>query len=276
MKKDIVFVLCFSTVMLFGGCDDNTGNSLLDNLTGLTPENDVELGMQVATEIESNPGQYPVLDPTDYPEAYAYINDMKNDILASNAIEFRELFAWELKIIGDDNVLNAFATPGGYIYVYTGLIKFLDKADDLAGVLGHEIAHADRRHSKNQLQKNFGLQLLLDIVLGENTNQITEIAAQLASTGASLKFSRDDESEADEYSVIYLADTDYACNGAFSFFQKLIDDGSTPGVPEFLSTHPDPDNRVEDINLKAVDIGCSLTSIEEPGFTYQDFIDSLP
>ena len=60
-------------------------------------------------------------------------------------------FDWELKIIHDDETLNAFCAPGGYIYVYTGLIKFLAHEDNLAGVIGHEIAHADLRHSTQQL-----------------------------------------------------------------------------------------------------------------------------
>jgi len=66
-------------------------------------------------------------------------------------------FAWQVKIIDDPETLNAFATPGGYIYVYTGLIKFLDTEDQLAGVMGHEIAHADLRHSTRQMTSSYGV-----------------------------------------------------------------------------------------------------------------------
>ncbi len=250
--------------------DDDDGPGLVDQL--LFPvENDVELGRQVADQIAANPDDYPVLSESEYPEAYEYLNAMKDEILQSDDVEYEDLFPYELKIINQD-VLNAFATPGGYIYIYTGLIKYLDNADDLAGVMGHEIAHADRRHSVEQMKQTLGVQFLINIVLGDGT---AAQIAQMASTALSLKFSRDDESESDEYSVIYLGDTDYACNGAATFFEKLEAEGGS-GVPEFLSTHPSPENRVTDINAKATEDGCSTDQISESGFTYEDFKNSLP
>ncbi|WP_245826949.1 M48 family metalloprotease [Reichenbachiella faecimaris] len=176
-----------------------------------------------------------------------------------------------MKII-DADVLNAFATPGGFIYVYTGLIKYLDTADDLAGVMGHEIAHASERHSSDQMKQQVGLQLLSQIILGEASNSQL---AQLATGFFGLKFSRDDEAESDEHSVIYLSDTEYACNGAATFFEKLTAEGQAGG-PEFLSTHPSPTSRVADINAKANDINCSTDKIKESGMSYDDFKASLP
>ena len=278
LLKRYFSILCLSLAFISCGDDDDDDDNgslvgdLIDELTGLTPENDVTLGMQISNEINSNPDEFPILDLQEYADSYAYLNAMRDDILASNDIEFRDLFAWELRIIGDDNTLNAFATPGGYIYVYTGLIKFLDSADDLAGVMGHEIAHADLRHSSNQLQQRFGLSLLSQIIFGEGGAQLANVATQIGS----LAFSRDDEAESDEYSVVYLADTDYACNGAAAFFQKLLDSNQSGGTPEFLSTHPSPDNRVEDINAQAAADGCSTDMIVETGMTYDDFKASLP
>ena len=273
MKKSlqsIIAMLCLTLTVSCGG--DGEGGNLFEQLTGLTPQNDVELGRQVDEQILSDPNQFPILDATQFSSSYAYLNAMMSDILESDDIIYRDLFAWELKIIEDDETLNAFATPGGYIYVYTGLIKFLDRADDLAGVMGHEIAHADQRHSSDQMKQQFGLALLSQILLGGQSDQVAEIANGLAS----LSFSRGDESEADEYSVIYLGDTDYACNGAAAFFQKLLDSNQGGGTPEFLSTHPSPDNRVEDINAKATEDACSTDLIAETGMTYDDFKASLP
>ena len=268
MRKLIVAVALSA---LFGGCTSGKVSSLL-----FSPADDRQLGEQVSEEIASNPQEYPVLDKSQYPKAYGYLNSMKDRILRSNDVDYLEEFAWELKIINDDDMLNAFATPGGYIYVYTGLIKFLENADDLAGVMGHEIAHADRRHSIKQLEKQYGITILASILLGENSSQLAQIAAQLAGTGAILKFSRTAESEADEYSVYYLADTPYACNGAASFFQKLLDQGKAGGTPEFLSTHPSPSNRVSDINNQAEAQGCSTQLTNETGMTYAEFKASLP
>ncbi len=270
LKRIVAF--CGVGLLLSCGGDGEGGGTLFENLTGLTPANDVELGKQVDDQILSDPEQFPILSKTEYASSYTYLNAMMNDILESDDIVYRELFAWDLKIIEDDATLNAFATPGGYIYVYTGLIKFLENADDLAGVMGHEIAHADQRHSSDQMKQRFGLSLLSGILLGGQSDQVAQIANGLAS----LSFSRGDESEADEFSVIYLGDSDYACNGAAAFFQKLLDEGQAGSTPAFLSTHPSPDNRVEDINAKAETDGCSTEFILETGMTYEEFKASLP
>ena len=237
-------------------------------------EDDIKLGAQVSKEIESNQDQYPILDENQYSQAYNYLYGIRDRILNTGEVTYKDKFAWQLKIIQNDTVLNAFVTPGGYIYVYTGLIKYLDKEDDLAGVLGHEIAHADQRHSVRQLQKVYGVQILLSIALGSNPSQLAQIAAGLAGNLGTLKFSRDHEKEADDYSVVYLDKTKYQCNAAYSFFQKLLEEQKSGQVPKFLSTHPAPQERVDDINKKAQELGCDTTPWDPA--SYKNFVNSLP
>lgn len=232
-------------------------------------EDDKNLGEQVDAEIEANPSDYPILDENDYPEAYAYLRDIRDEILASGEVAHVDDFVWEVHIIHDDSVLNAFATPGGYLYFYTGLIKFLDIEDHFAGVAGHEIAHAAERHSTEALTEIYGVDLLLSAALGNDLEIVQDIATGLSA----LAFSRDNESEADEKSVIYLSNTRYACDGAAGFFEKLIAEGVSGGPPEFLSTHPNPDNRIEAIEAKAAELGCDTTP---SGRDYQAFKDMLP
>ena len=194
-----------------------------------------------------------------YPEVYDFLYHVRDGILNSGTVAYKEEFAWEVYVIDDDETLNAFATPGGYIYVYTGLIKYLDHADDLAGVMGHEMAHADLRHTIRTLQKTYGVQVLLSVALGRDPGALAQIAAQIAGQLAGLQFSREYETEADEHSVDYLSQTEYACNGAAYFFTKLTagEEGGQP--PEFLSTHPNPENRIENINSKAGSVGCDTS-----------------
>lgn len=215
-------------------------------------DDDKQLGLQTKGQIESDPSQFPILNPQTNIEAYAYLNDIKNDILNSGNVSHKDDFDWELKIIKRDDVLNAFCTPGGYIYVYTGLIKYLNTKSALAGVLGHEIAHADLRHSTNQLTKQYGVQTLLDVIVGKNQGLLTQIGSQLVS----LKFSRSDESQADKYSVKYLCPSKYHADGAAQFFQQITNDNHA-NPPEFLSTHPNPDNRVSEIEKYAQEGACS-------------------
>ncbi len=233
----------------FSACDRNNDFVLFSY------QNDVSLGAQVNEEILSKPDEYPILSEKAYPEAYSILRGMLNDILSSEAIVYEDAFAYDsIKIIQDDSTLNAFATPGGYIYVYTGLIKYLDSPDHLAGVLGHEIAHADQRHSSKALQNQMGVQVLLDIVLGQNQGAVTQVLSQLGA----LRYGRSAETEADEFSVKYLSSSGspYQCTGAAGFFEKLTREGSGPSVPEFLSTHPNPENRVEFIHQTAAAINC--------------------
>jgi predicted Zn-dependent protease len=222
-------------------------------------EDDKQLGLQTKSQIEADPEQFPILSPTTHAAAYAYINALRDDILAGGQVTHKDDFLWEVKIIKNDDVQNAFCTPGGYIYLYTGLIKYLDNKSSLAGVLGHEMAHADKRHSTAQLTKQYGVQTLLDVVLGNDQGLLTQIGSQLVS----LSFSRSDETQADEYSVTYLCPTKYQADGAANFFQKIIDQGSS-NPPAFLSTHPNPDNRVEHIRNQAQIEGCkpSIASTE--------------
>jgi predicted Zn-dependent protease len=163
------------------------------------------------------------------------------------------LFAWQVKIIKDDKTLNAFCTPGGYIYVYTGLIKFLDTEDELAGVMAHEIAHAANRHSTRQMTKMLGLKVLSDALTGNR-----KAFGEVFSAVVGLKFSRTHETEADNFSVTYLCGTGWNAAGAAGFFQKIQSKGGTP--PQFLSTHPSPKNRIEKIGLKAKQLNCKGTA----------------
>lgn len=228
------------------GCGSSGGLNLF------SVEQDIELGRQVSQEINNNPSEFPILPEQGNEEVYRYIRNLTNTLLNSGKVAYRNEFAWEVKIIDDDETLNAFATPGGYIYVYTGLIKFLDSEDELAGVMGHEIAHAAQRHSTQQMTKAYGLQIMLGVITGNTSPGTLE---QIALGLASLNFSREHESEADEYSVIYMCGTNYNAAGAAGFFRKM-QDSSSSRPPQFLSTHPDPGNRVEAIDQKADELGC--------------------
>lgn len=268
MKKKVLsysplmLSVCIVFSSLFVSCQE-------DSALFISPNQQIVLGQQLDSAIMANPQEYPILDQGQYDDAYQYLQGILDEILSSDDIRY-EQFPWEIKIIQDDEVLNAFAAPGGYMYVYTGLIKYLETEDDLAGVLGHEVAHADLEHSARTMERNYGAQVLLSIILGENAAQLGNIAAGLAG----LSFSRAFESDADARSVEYLADTKYNCAATRSFFEKLEASGQAGGGPEFLSTHPKPENRVEDITAKANELGCDTTPLDPP--TYEDFKNMLP
>lgn len=250
--KILLFLLIGFSPILFVACEKNPDDKTINIFS---VQDDKTLGLQTKTEIFNDPVNFPILDSVQYADAYTYLRGIVKSILDADKVYYKDEFPWETYIIKDDNVLNAFCAPGGYIFVYTGLIKYLDSEDELAGVLGHEIAHADRRHTTDQLTKQYGVGVLLDVVFGRDNNALKNIVGNLLS----LKYSRTDETEADKYSVIYLCPTQYKADGAAGFFKKLIDNGQGTGNFEFLSTHPNPDNRVENIQKEKTDRNCSGT-----------------
>lgn len=265
MKRFRWFAVAMTAMAFVVSCGSkNTGGGI--NL--FTIQQDRELGAQVAAEIDANRAQYPLLDSASNKEVYAYLYKIRNKILNSGNVTHKDDFGWRLRIIKDDSTLNAFCTPGGYIYVYTGLMKFLDSEDQLAGVLGHEIAHADLRHSTRQMTKIYGVQVLLQILAGDR-QMLKEVTTGIIG----LKFSRTHETEADENSVKYLCPTDYNAAGGAGFFQKIVDMGGAR-QPEFLSTHPNPDNRIEHFYNSRTTMGC--TGANDFKTEYKRIIAKLP
>jgi predicted Zn-dependent protease len=266
MKKLTFLSILFSAALIINGCGNS--KNVFSEFNLFTIQNDKELGKEVAMEIDNNPQEYPILDSAKYPVPYKYLYDIRNKILNSGQVTHKDDFAWRLRIIHDDQIKNAFCTPGGYIYVYTGLMKYLDSEEQLAGVLAHEIGHADLRHSTRQMTKLYGVQTLLNFLAGDRA-----LIKDLTASIISLKFSRTHETEADQASVTYLCSTDYVAAGGAKFFEKIEAEGSG-STPEWLSTHPSPENRIEYFYLQSTELGC--TGNETYKDRYQKLLRSLP
>ena len=277
ISAKILFALLFTSLTFLSDCTRDGDSQYTDPCGGSSPgglvnllvstDDDIKMGLSTVTEIEGNSNTYHILDSAQYSTAYGHIYRIRNTILAGGKVHYEHDFPWRIRILKDDSTLNAFCTPGGFIYVYTGIIKFLDNETQLAGVIGHEMAHADRRHGANQMIKQYGVTALLSILTGGNPGTLTQLAVNLLL----LKYSRADETEADDYSVRFLYPTEYDPRGAKYFFEKI---GTQP-VPEFLSTHPNPENRVKDIEAKWKCLG---GRIDDQTFEtrYAQFKNSLP
>jgi Zn-dependent protease with chaperone function len=258
MKKG--FLLSVFILVIFVSCKKDK-----DAKINIFPvEKDKELGAQMDAYINSDSSGMVVLREDQYPNSYARLKHIRDYILASGKLKYKDDFPWKVTIIRDDETLNAFATPGGYMYVYTGLIKYLESEDHLAGVMGHEMAHADRRHGTSQMSKQYGVETLFSLVLGQNKGMLGQMTEGLLS----LKFSRQDENDADDYSVQYLCQSsaEYSADGAAGFFEKLLASGSGSNTPAFLSTHPSEGDRVKNIKEKASSLGCNVTEKNPSGF----------
>jgi len=240
------FILVF---VVASGCNKESDESPINLFSS---DDDIEFGKQVEAEIASKPNEFPILSMTDYPGAYQHINRIRDSVLNTGLIYYEDKFEWKVYIIHNDTMLNAFAAPGGYMYFFTGIINFLDNEAQFAGVMAHEMAHADLRHSTSTLTTTYGVSMLLSILLGQSSSQLVEIVASYAYGLGSLAYSRQHEYKADEYSVKYLYQTSYDARGIAAFFVKME---GAPHPPQFLSTHPSPENRIEKINEVWADLG---------------------
>lgn len=144
--------------------------------------------------------------------------------------------------VAEDPSINAFAVPGGYVVVNTGLIQAADSAEEVAGVLAHEVQHVELRHTLKNMVHSLGLRALMALALGDlGSSALGDMAASLSE----LKFSRDLESEADNHGLAALKRAGIAPQGMVSFFGKLSqqEKGATP--PALLSTHPASEERMQ-------------------------------
>lgn len=156
---------------------------------------------------------------------------------------------WEVNVISSPE-LNAFCVPGGKIMVYSGLVQKLNLSDDeIAVVMGHEITHALREHSREQVSQALAARAAIDIGaallgLGQNSADLAGTAYQSL---IATRFSRADESEADRIGLELTARAGYDPRAAVSLWQKMIKASGGGGMPEFLSDHPAESNRVQQI-----------------------------
>lgn len=149
---------------------------------------------------------------------------------------------WQFNVIKDDTP-NAFALPGGYVGVHTGLFKVVENEDQLAAVMAHEIGHVDAHHPSERLSRQALVQTGLTAIGGASPS-LAELASAAATLGVVLPFSREQEAEADAIGLQYMAKAGYDPRAAIQVWKNMQAYGGSGGL-EFLSTHPSPGNRIE-------------------------------
>ena len=192
---------------------------------------EVEMGTRFADEIAK---QYRFLD---VPSIQQYTREVGARLAA---VSDRTDIEYHFTVIDDRDHVNAFALPGGWVYVHTGLLDRADDEGELAAVLAHEIGHVAARHHTEEMTKLLGYSLLVQLVLGEDPNQYAALATELFGTLGRLKFSRNNELESDELALEYLSRAGYRPDALISFLEKLhrMENEEPSKIAAFLSTHP--------------------------------------
>jgi predicted Zn-dependent protease len=246
------------------------GVALAVTLTGcgVSTQQEIEMGTQYAQQINA---QLPIVND---PEANRYINVLGDSI--ARLTSRTDIPDWKFYIV-DSKEVNAFAVPGGYIYVNRGLIERTQRMDQLAGVLGHEIGHVVRRHSIKQMQQQQGANVgvtLACVLTRICDNQAGQAAIQVGGTALFAKFSRGDEIEADEEGIRNVVRAGISPNGIPEMFQILLNERtSNPSAVEgWFSTHPMEEDRIQNTRAIIAQISPSvLRSLTLDSKAFQSF-----
>ncbi len=241
-----------------------------------SPQQDVEIGKEVSKQAE---------------QQLVMLNDKKVDSyldrlgkkLASKAPG--EKYPYQFKGVNDLSI-NAFALPGGFLYVNRGTIEAADNEAQLAGVMGHEIGHAALRHGTNQMTKATAMQLPLAVlggVVGSNSiiGLLTQVGANFGAQSILLKYSRDAERQADLVGTQILYDNNYDPEQMAQFFMKLEEESKKSGGRpiQFFSSHPNPENRVTAVNTEVAKMGGHAGAYQNDSVEFREiksYVHTLP
>ena len=260
MLKSSRWVLVFIPLFIFG-C------SSAGNVSGVSLDQEWQLGQQLAAQVNSQ--THLVNDG----RALSYLRNIGERIHAQTPIANLPFNYY----IVDDNDVNAFALPGGHVYVNRGLIAQADRENMLAGVVAHEMSHVVRRHSLQQMQQAQTINAIGGLLLGNNPSALAQIAGQIAAGGAMAHFSRADEKEADDYGLQFMAAAGYDPHGMLDMFQKLLSLGSGGNggsVSRFFADHPGTQDRINDISGRIAKMGRTSGTVDTPAY-HSDLKDRM-
>jgi beta-barrel assembly-enhancing protease len=250
MKSAPRFLIAFAIVLSLS-CGGTGGDFNL-----ISVEEEWQLGNQLAADIARQVRV--VNDPT------GYIDRVGKRIVAQTPMAN---MPWQFHLVQDPEI-NAFAIPGGHVYVNTGLVNVARNASELAGVMSHEISHVVARHSTEQMSRQYGFQILAGLALGQNASEVQQMATAIVAQGAFARFSRDAETEADRLGTRFMNEAGYDPRGMVTMFQTLLANRqSRPGsVDRFFSTHPLTEDRIRTVEREIAGLERRNTMTDEPGF----------
>lgn len=203
-----------------------------------TPQDDVSLGREAYEQVLA--GQALVTSGQDY-------QMVKRVMERLAAVADDPGYEWEVNLIQDPGMVNAFALPGGKMAVYTGILPVCAGEDGLAVVMGHEIGHVVAQHGTQRVSRHMGAQAVLDWI---NLGQWETLAEASYGFLVDMPWGRSDESEADHIGLVYMARAGYDPREATAFWERMSALSGGGGPPEFLSTHPSHGTRIADLNRR--------------------------
>ncbi|MCF6294801.1 MAG: M48 family metalloprotease [Flavobacteriaceae bacterium] len=238
-------IILFAVIKYCSSAETNPYTGKEQHIT-ITEDQEIAIGLQSAPYMAQ---QYGGLYPD---ESYQYFVDQIGQRLVENSIAKKTGYKYDFHLLADAKTINAFALPGGQIFItYALFSKLVDEngrldKDKVAGVLGHEIGHVVGRHSADRMSKQGLTQGILSGVAVGFDPSTAQGAAAIANV-INMKYGREDELESDDLGIRFMINAGYNAEEMISVMQILKTAAGSNRAPEFQSTHPDPENRIEKI-----------------------------
>ena len=255
-KGRILIALVIAAFSLLSYCGSKAYNPFTgeEQYVAISKEQEIALGLQAAPEMAQQFG-----GPDPDRAAQLLVDEVGEHIIQANDLDETQ-YPFEFTLLDDEETINAFALPGGQIFITAALFDRLQTEGQLAGVLAHEIVHAVARHSAQQMAKAQLTQGLTGAAViaaydpnDPSTQQTAQVAALIGQV-INMKFGRDDELESDDLGVRYMAEAGYDPRAMLDVMQILAEASQGQRPPEFFSTHPNPENRLENIREAIAEI----------------------
>ncbi|HVK06493.1 MAG TPA: M48 family metalloprotease [Armatimonadaceae bacterium] len=242
-----VIVAVFSLIRYYGSSQVNPVTGEKQRVAGITAEQEIALGLQSAPQMAREFGGV-----SRDARADALV-DAVGERLVSRSGAGKSPYQFDFHVLNDNKTVNAFALPGGQIFITEALLARLKTEGQLAGVVGHEIGHVVGRHGAEHIAKQQltqGLTGAAVLATYDPNNPRSSQTAQMAlliGQLVNMKFGRADELESDKFGVQYMADAGYDPRSMIEVMKILAEAGGGRGGPEFFQTHPNPENRIGQI-----------------------------
>jgi predicted Zn-dependent protease len=266
--KRILTVIFASFVVLMLACA-TTGPGGKQSLVLISTGQELEIGKGMADEVAKTEKRLPD------EQWQAYVNEVGQKLVK---VCDRQDIEYHFTVIQSDQI-NAFAAPGGYLYIYTGLLRIMDNEAELAAVMSHEISHVVGRHGAKQLQATMGVALASQLVLGDKGGDAMKAAINIGMGLLFSGYSREHEREADNFGIYYMQKAGYDPNAAVTMFQKLAAAGGSGGSNVFeklTASHPDTQERIAKAKAEITGMGKLPSTLTLNSKKYQDLKKRLP
>lgn len=233
-----LIIAAFAVISYFMSSEYNPVTDSEQHLS-LTPQQEIALGLQsVPSLVQEFGGLYPD------EEVQSQIDAIGQDLVNNIRVENLPPWEFEFYVLDDPDTVNAFALPGGPVFITTALLSRFETEDEIAGVLAHEIVHVLARHSAQQIAKSELTNGLIGAVSVASGDAGAAQTAAMIGQLINMRYGREDEIQSDTLGVCLMRNAGYDPNAMVTVMRVLQEASGGSGQPEFMSTHPNPENRI--------------------------------